>query len=150
MFVCRLCEDLVFGFIDNLIGLDPRHHGAQFLANLLDAEQLETARGATALWQARPIDQAANVVDVPDEWRTDDQRTAAVGAPSPEEMQQAVRNIQAILNDNGFDAGPVDGIMGDKTREAIIAFQRQHGLTPTGEVDQAFVRKLLEFNDSST
>jgi peptidoglycan hydrolase-like protein with peptidoglycan-binding domain len=32
--------------------------------------------------------------------------------------------------------GPVDGIMGQQTRNAIAAFQRDNGMEATGEVDQ--------------
>ncbi len=116
------------------------------VAAVLRPDQLETARGATALWRARDVDQAANVVAVPDAWRSDAERTAATGELSADDMQQAVRNIQAILNNNGYDAGPVDGIMGGKTREAILAFQRDNGLEATGAVDQPLVEKLLQMN----
>jgi len=66
-----------------------------------------------------------------------------VGESIAAQTRQPMANIQAILNDQGYDAGPVDGIMGGKTREAIIAFQRDNGLEATGNVDQALVEKLL-------
>ncbi|MEQ8400844.1 MAG: peptidoglycan-binding protein [Roseitalea porphyridii] len=113
------------------------------IANVLRPDQLEQARGATALWKPKPVDQEVNVVSVPEAWQTDGQRTAAAEPLSGEDMKRAIANIQAILNDQGYDAGPVDGIMGGKTREAIIAFQRDNGLEATGNVDQALVEKLL-------
>ncbi|WP_306120018.1 MULTISPECIES: peptidoglycan-binding protein [unclassified Roseitalea] len=119
------------------------------IANVLRPDQLETARGATELWEPRQVDPQANVVTVPDAWRTDAQRTAATGELSDDDMRQAIRNIQAILNSNGFDAGPVDGIMGQRTRNAIMAFQRQNGMQPTGTVDQALVQKLIAINGAS-
>ncbi|MCR9123099.1 MAG: peptidoglycan-binding protein [Phyllobacteriaceae bacterium] len=113
------------------------------IANVLRPDQLETARGATALWRAKPVDEAANMVDVPEAWQTGDTVTAAAAPISEEDMRRAVANIQAILNDNGYDAGPVDGLMGQKTRDAIIAFQRDNGLPATGNVDQGLVESLL-------
>ncbi|WP_349363426.1 MAG: peptidoglycan-binding protein [Roseitalea porphyridii] len=113
------------------------------IANVLRPDQLEQARGATALWKPKPVDQEVNVVSVPEAWQTDGQRTAAAEPLSGEDMKRAIANIQAILNDQGYDAGPVDGIMGGKTREAIIAFQRDNGLEASGNVDQALVEKLL-------
>lgn len=113
------------------------------IANVLRPDQLETARGATALWRAKPIDERANRVDVPEAWQTGDTVTAAAAPISDEDMRRAVANIQAILNDNGYDAGPVDGLMGRKTRDAIIAFQRDNGLPATGNVDQSLVENLL-------
>jgi len=68
---------------------------------------------------------------------------------SDEDRKKAIRNIQAILNNNGFDAGPPDGVMGARTRNAIIAFQKANGLVPSGEVDRALVDKLLEVNQQS-
>lgn len=64
-------------------------------------------------------------------------------------MKKAVTNIQLILNQQGFDAGKPDGIMGGKTKTAISAFQKANGMTPTGEVDEALVRALLEKNKAA-
>ena len=58
-------------------------------------------------------------------------------------MKKAVQNIQAILNKNGYDAGNPDGVMGQKTKTAIAAFQSDNGMDPTGEVDETLVRALL-------
>ena len=62
------------------------------------------------------------------------------------DMGKAIRNIQAILNRNGFDAGQPDGLMGKKTVTAIRAFQRSNGLAEDGTISEALVRKLLEKN----
>ena len=61
-------------------------------------------------------------------------------------MKKAVRNIQAILNNNGFDAGTPDGVMGKKTTAAIKAFQSSIGMEVTGEIDDKLVKELLERN----
>jgi localization factor PodJL len=58
-------------------------------------------------------------------------------------MKKAVQNIQRILNKNGYDAGGTDGIMGDRTKNAIMAFQSDNGMTATGEVDEKLVKALL-------
>lgn len=42
------------------------------------------------------------------------------------------RDVQAALLALGFDPGPVDGLMGLKTRAAIVSFQRAAGLYPDG------------------
>jgi localization factor PodJL len=108
------------------------------IANALRPEQLTKARAATELWKARPVKPEANTVDVPDAWREGSTTTASV------DMRQAVRNIQLILNKNGYDAGSADGVMGDKTKSAIAAFQKANGMEPTGEVDEILVKALLE------
>jgi localization factor PodJL len=61
-------------------------------------------------------------------------------------MKRAIRNIQAILNNNGFDAGKPDGELGKKTVVAIKAFQKTVGQEPTGQIDDALVKELLKHN----
>jgi localization factor PodJL len=107
------------------------------IANALRPEQLERARGAVELWKPKPLDQAANNVDIPDAWLDAPTTTASV------DMKKAVQNIQRILNKNGYDAGGADGIMGTKTKDAIMAFQSDNGLKATGEVDEKLVKALL-------
>ena len=43
-------------------------------------------------------------------------------------MKKVVQNIQRILNKKGYDAGNADGVMGQKTKAAIIAFQSDNEL----------------------
>lgn len=45
-----------------------------------------------------------------------------------------IRQVQIVLRQKGFDID-VDGVMGPRTRQAIIAFQRQQGFQATGEID---------------
>lgn len=59
-----------------------------------------------------------------------------------------VRGIQARLNNLGFDAGNVDGVIGRKTRRAIHRFQLAHGLQPSGEIDDKTRRELLRVHDN--
>jgi hypothetical protein len=40
--------------------------------------------------------------------------------------------VQRLLADRGYDVGPVDGVLGPKSRAAIKAFQADRGLEPTG------------------
>ena len=100
-------------------------------------EQLKRARATTELWKAKPVVAGANVVEIPEEWKTDGGQTANV------DMKKAIRNIQAILNQNGYDAGAPDGSMGAKTKKAIAAYQKANGMPSTGEVDEVLVKSLL-------
>lgn len=107
------------------------------VAKALRPDQLEKARGATELWQPKPLDANVNTVEVPPSWSDGDGQTASV------DMGKAIRNIQAILNKQGYDAGSPDGVMGGKTKTAIAAYQKANGMAATGEVDEALVRSLL-------
>jgi N-acetylmuramoyl-L-alanine amidase len=55
---------------------------------------------------------------------------------------EEVSGVQARLNNLGFDCGPADGILGERTGAAIRAFQRAHGLKLTGKLDEATREKL--------
>lgn len=108
--------------------------------NALRPEQVEAARASVANWTAQPIDPDANEVEVPASWQGASTETASV------DMSKAIRNIQGILNNNGFDAGAPDGVMGKKTIAAIKQFQASIGMEPTGEIDDKLVRELLARN----
>ncbi|MEQ9358665.1 MAG: N-acetylmuramoyl-L-alanine amidase [Coleofasciculus chthonoplastes F3-SA18-01] len=54
-----------------------------------------------------------------------------------------VKELQQILNAQGFKAGPIDGIFGEGTEDAVISFQKFHGLDADGLVGPA-TWKVLE------
>ena len=54
-----------------------------------------------------------------------------------------VRAAQRTLESNGFDVGPIDGILGPRTQAALRAFQEKQGLPRSGRLD-AETRKALE------
>ncbi|MFW2440135.1 MAG: peptidoglycan-binding domain-containing protein, partial [Arenicellales bacterium] len=54
-----------------------------------------------------------------------------------------VKSIQNMLNNLGNDAGPSDGIMGSKTREAIKLYQQDHGLPVTGNLSSESKKILI-------
>lgn len=110
------------------------------VANALTPEKLKSAKAKLDLWKPATLDDAANTPMVPDEWLAKGNTTATV------DMKRAIRNIQAILNMNGFDAGKPDGEMGKKTVAAIRAFQKSVGQDPSGEINDALVKELLKRN----
>jgi hypothetical protein len=52
----------------------------------------------------------------------------------PGDNGATVRTLQRALRQLGFAPGAVDGKFGQKTTDAVIAFQRAHQLTPDGLV----------------
>ena len=107
------------------------------IARAMRPEQLARARSAVEAWQPGKMDAEANKTEIPKSWRDGPTTTASI------DMERAVRNVQSILNSNGYDAGDPDGVMGARTTEAIKAFQKDNGLQPTGSVDKALVEALL-------
>lgn len=71
------------------------------------------------------------------------QRQQATQRPAPtaaetaaaREQREAIKQAQALLNRLGYDAGPVDGDPGPRTRNAIAQFRADYGLMPGTGVD---------------
>jgi len=55
---------------------------------------------------------------------------------------QVVVNVQTQLARDGYYSGPVDGVLGPMTRQAIAAFQADHGLAVTSTVDEPTMATL--------
>ncbi|MBE5769694.1 MAG: spore cortex-lytic enzyme [Clostridiales bacterium] len=49
-------------------------------------------------------------------------------------ISSQIARIQQRLLDWGYLSGPVDGIFGTSTHQAVVAFQKQHGLTADGKI----------------
>ena len=54
-----------------------------------------------------------------------------------------LRTAQAALRYLGYDPGPVDGLRGRLTRAALISYQRERGLTVSGELGGETGERLL-------
>src|SRR4030095_1512531 len=53
-----------------------------------------------------------------------------------EPPDQVIADVQAGLKDMGYYTGEVDGLLGPLTREALTAYQADHGLYTTAVIDQ--------------
>ena len=77
-------------------------------------------------------------------------RAADPAAPRPSvELAQAadplvVQDIQFLLSDLGWELGAADGILGDRTRLAILEAQQRYGYTPADGAPSAALRDFLE------
>ena len=60
-----------------------------------------------------------------------------------------IKQVQQALKAKGHDAG-TSGVMDDKTREAIRAFQKSEGLTMTGTIDDKTAQALGVSSKSSS
>ena len=54
---------------------------------------------------------------------------------APGQETVAVRDIQEQLKAQGFNPGPVDGVLGPKTCDAVRAYQKAAGLRIDGVID---------------
>src|SRR5262245_24209529 len=55
-----------------------------------------------------------------------------------------VRRVQQGVGKKGIDPGPIDGIFGPRTKEAVRRFQDRYGIKSTGEVDNQTLFALGE------
>jgi len=53
-----------------------------------------------------------------------------------EPPDQVIADVQAALKDMGYYGGEVDGLLGPITREALTAYQADHGLYTTAAIDE--------------
>ncbi len=84
-----------------------------------DEKKLNLGEPIWKRWLGPPQDQSSKA-GAPD-------RRAAAGAP-PAQDRRLVAGTQSGLKDMGYDPGPVDGILGPRTRAAIRAYQKDHRL----------------------
>ncbi|HTO27634.1 MAG TPA: SEL1-like repeat protein, partial [Devosia sp.] len=105
------------------------------IAKSLTAEAAGRIGDEVNLWQAEPIDLAANF--------------APLGTWSPSfdpgeviTTRDVVSKVQMVLSKLGFDVGVPDGLAGPKTAEAIKAFERGTGMNESGAVNPRLLAVL--------
>ena len=60
-----------------------------------------------------------------------------------------LKDIQTFLNCNGFNPGPIDGLEGNRTTNAIISFQKTVGLSGDGVVGPATKQAMRGYSSVS-
>jgi len=72
----------------------------------------------------------------------------AAGGPAPDshvpaETTALIKGVQQILADLGYEPGPVDGVLGMGTQNAIQAFERERNMPATGRISGKLLRELM-------
>ena len=102
-----------------------------------------TANGRRLPGLVRRRDEEANIVE----------HAQYTSGPAPSRDREEVRWYQDRLNTLGYDAGPVDGLRGPRTKAAVWAFQGDHDLTVDGIVGPAtravIIRELDKRNEKA-
>jgi peptidoglycan hydrolase-like protein with peptidoglycan-binding domain len=68
------------------------------------------------------------------------EKPAPVAAGPSIPVEQAQAGLYAL----GYRPGPVDGILGPRTRDAVIRFREAEGLPPGDELDREFADRMAE------
>ena len=104
------------------------------IAAELSPEDLARAKVASGTWSAKKPDPVANGdVSTMKTWQVSSLEGSAGGAGGPATRAEVAR-AQELLNRLGYDAGSPDGLMGPRTRDAILEYQLSEGLETTGTV----------------
>ncbi len=72
-------------------------------------------------------------------------KAGAPSVPLPQAKPTAdptIENVQRVLADLGYAPGPVDGVMGEATRKAIAAFERDRNLPQKGEITPVLIKEI--------
>lgn len=105
------------------------------IAKSLTADAVSRVTNELDLWQAEPIELAANFAPL---------GTWSAGFDPGETIttRDVVSKVQMVLGRLGFDVGTPDGLAGPKTAEAIKAFERGTGMSESGEVNPRLLAVL--------
>ena len=106
----------------------------EVLSSTLDQTDLVSAAARAEKFAPVKIDEAANGIFRNVAW-------AKPAKPAGSNASQ-VKQVQAMLDDLGYDIGGADGAMGPKTRAAIMSFERSNSLPETGRVNTALIDRL--------
>jgi peptidoglycan hydrolase-like protein with peptidoglycan-binding domain len=90
--------------------------------------------GAVWLHQGKPATASAGTASQP--------LPAVSAAPHGELSGALIRRLQERLLATGFEPGPIHGLYGPLTRQALSQFQKAYGLDATGELNPA-TRKVI-------
>ena len=62
---------------------------------------------------------------------------------------ETIKQIQELLNSNGYQCGTPDGIAGQNTRNAVIEYKKANGMEATSVISQKLLDSLKTITTSS-
>lgn len=104
--------------------------------------QREATEGEEASDEAANAEGAHIRMDPEQKVQPEATRTQESDDDPPSSRRQLIREIQTHLMALGYEPGPIDGLYGRRTKGAIEAFERDIGMTPTGEATIGLWRKV--------
>ncbi len=111
-----------------------------------EAGDSDAAGRAEALRRELTPDQRAAAEQAAQQFTPRQADPAAQGRYPPQPWQAGetglIARTQTLLAELGYDPGPADGVMGDRTRQAIVSYQRAEGLEPGAPLDASLVARL--------
>lgn len=119
----------------------------------LSASQIVKGQAAIKAWSAIKLPETANTAPklayLKNEVQDGDapmskSKHVTVGAVANDVIadKKSIKSSQKMLEALGWNVGGIDGIMGAKTRSAIVEFQTRHNLAITGQVNDELLANL--------
>ncbi|HHI81691.1 MAG TPA: hypothetical protein ENJ99_00920, partial [Rhizobiales bacterium] len=118
---------------------------AHELNNVLTDSERKSASRQIAAWKPAPPSKTGNFVAITDPaWQVRaSARPAPVLGPKPAlSGKQLILTAQRLLDKLGYHVGTPDGIMGNRTANAVRLFQLRNGLAVNGMVSNDLVQQL--------
>lgn len=109
--------------------------------NGLDETGLATADLIEHIRYTRQITEAVNMTDA-----------GAAAAPRPAPQMRpldTVTRVQVGLAELGYEPGAINGQLGQQTRTAILKFERDRGIAPTGDISAPLIAELDKMSGRS-
>ncbi|ABS62081.1 Peptidoglycan-binding domain 1 protein [Parvibaculum lavamentivorans DS-1] len=111
------------------------------IATELSADDLARAKIASGTWRAKKPEPVANG-DMGTLKRWDISSMEGATSASAPVTRADVARVQELLNRLGYNAGSPDGLMGPRTRDAILEYQLTEGLETTGTATRETLTSL--------
>lgn len=73
-----------------------------------------------------------------------EQAATITGSIAPQLAPDTIMMVQRKLVRLGYDAGPADGRLGQRTRDALVAFQTDTQMTANGRITQQVLKRLAQ------
>lgn len=105
------------------------------IARSLSADDANRLNAEIEAWRAQGIEISANYAPI-GTWN------AKFDPGETITQKEVVINVQSALNQLGFDVGTPDGLAGQKTSEAIKAFERATGMSEVGAINPRLLAVL--------
>ncbi len=102
-------------------------------ANRLDETGRATAELIDHIRYTRQINEAVNMTDM---------GASAPRATAPAKPVDTVTRVQVGLAELGYEPGAINGQLGQQTRNAILKFERDRGIAPTGDISATLIAEL--------
>ena len=106
------------------------------------AAQPETPTVGKTSEEARETESAHRGTGPENTGETEATKTQESDEDPPSSRRQLIHEIQMYLTAQGYEPGPIDGLYGRRTQGAIEAFERDMGMTLTGEATIGLWRKV--------